>query len=259
MAHEKIRGIILRLVNVKDYDRYLTILTRDFGILSVYARGIRRPKNTKAGRCQLFSFADFYLFKNKERFSLDDAETVHSFSRLQADIMRVSAASQLAAMIIDHLHEREESRDFYELFIRACYELDLEKKNPYMLTWLAQMKMMNFMGYQPVLDLPENGASAAQDLSDLYFDYRRARIIEERDGRQASEDPGRAVGRISRELRALLLYLESCPVGKTFAVRLGPALIDELGQFTLRYMAEHLDKSYDKFTAFRDFAPPAKF
>lgn len=256
MAHEKLRGIILRLVSVKDYDRYLTILTRGQGVLSVYAKSARRPKNPLASRCQLFSFADFYLFKNKDRYSLNDAELVYSFTKLQSDILRLSAASQLAALIIDHVHAKEESEPFYELFIRACHELDRGEKDPYMITWLAQMKMMNFMGYQPVLDAcVETGAPASGE-QHLWFDYRNAGVLSERAGRAAAENYERSVSPLSRGLWQVLCHLETCPVERTFAMKLPVPLIDELGKFTLKYLSEHLDKSYDKFSSFRDFYLP---
>ncbi len=259
MAHLKLRGLILRLVNVKDYDRYITILTRDAGLISVFARGIRRGKNKLAARCQLFTFGDFQIFSYKGRYSLDDAEIVYSFRNLQSDLLRLSAASQLAALVIDHVHEKEEAPPFYELLVRACYELDRGKKDPYMLTWLAQMKMMNFMGYQPDLELP--GSAAGQKPSQnetFYFDYRRAQLLTPREGQKALKDPRSPVSPVSGPLLSLLRYLEHCPIERTFSVRSDPGTVNELGQFTLRYLAEHLEKSYDTFSAFKDFALPPK-
>lgn len=254
MAHVKVRGIILRLVNVKDYDRYITLLTRDMGVVSVFAKRLRRPKNPLSGRCQLFSFADFNLFAYKGRYTLDDAEVVYSFKNLQSDIFRISAASQLAAMIIDHVHEKEEAAEFYELFVRACYELDIAKKDPYMITWLAQMKMMNYMGYQPQLDVSIESGKAVDEEREIFFDYRRAGLLGAREGRAAIEQPGRAVSLLSPELLLILRFLEKCPPERTFSLNLPQPLIDELGRFTLRYLGEHLDKSYDKFTDFKSFS-----
>lgn len=258
MGHVKIRGIILRLVNVKDYDRYLTLLTREEGVVSVYAKRLRRAKNPLSSRCQLFSFADFYLFDYKNRYSLDDAELVYSFKNLQSDILRLSAASQLAALIIDHVHETDDASLFYDLFVRACYELDQGRKDPYMLTWLAQMKMMNFMGYQPQLDVSIGSAQAVPADETVCFDYRQGGLLSRREGEEALRDPRRAVSPLSPALLALLRYIESCPPEKIFSPRLQPDLIDELGRFTLRYITEHLDKSYDKFTDFKDFSLPPR-
>ena len=67
MAHVKVRGILLRLVKVKDSDAYLTLLTGELGLVEVYAKRLRTRTSKLWSKCQLFSFVDFILFENKGR------------------------------------------------------------------------------------------------------------------------------------------------------------------------------------------------
>ncbi len=257
MGHQKIRGIIIRLVNVKDYDRYLSVLTKDLGVISVYARRIRSAKSKLGSRCQLFSFGDFELFENKGHYSLNEVETVHTFPELQKDMLKLTAASALAEMILDNTHERQDSEALYELFIRACYELEKGAKDSYLITWLAEMKMMNVLGYRPQLQACRTCAAPIAEPLFAYFDYYNGSLYCDEHGLRKSLDITAPVGKISQAMLRLLRHLADCPLAKTFSVVANQELIDELGQFTLRFIGTRLDKNYDKFSFFKDFALPS--
>ncbi len=257
MGHLKVRGIILRLVNFKDYDRYLTVLTRDLGVISIYARRIRSAKNTFGQRCQLFSFADFTVFENKGRYSLNEVETVYTFGRLREDVLALTGAAQLAEIILDSVPEAQDQR-FYELFLRACHELDRDEKLVYRTTWLAEMKLMHLLGYQPLLGRCRICDTSPEYAEEVYFDYRHAAVYCPMHGAPRLNEIVPTTGRISLALYRLLQYLEQAPIERTFAVQLEPALVDELGHFTLRYVDERLDRTYNKFTFFQDFGLPPK-
>ncbi|NLF20932.1 MAG: DNA repair protein RecO [Clostridiaceae bacterium] len=258
MGHIKVRGIILRLVNFKDYDRYLSILTQDFGVLSVFAKGIRRSTNRLGSRCQLFSFADFELFESKGRYSIDGVETVSSFSKLQGDLLRLSAASQLAEIILDNANEQQGSDQLYALFVRACYELDLGRKDPFLITWAAEMKLMNLLGFQPQLAECRSCESPIEEDGEVYFDYHNAAVYCRRHGLVKFEEFRSNTAKISLALLRALRFLADCPLERSFSFDAAPELIEELGMFTLRFVEARLDKRYDKFSFFRDFGLPPK-
>ncbi len=257
MGHVKIRGIILRLTNVKDYDRYLSVLTKEHGILSVYARRIRSGKSKLGSRCQLFSFADFELFENKGHYSLNEVWSVYAFPGLQKDVLKLTAASQLAEIILDNTHERQDSEPLYELFVRACYELDRGEKDTYLLTWLAEMKMMNSLGYLPQLYTCRTCGQPIEEEGFTYFDFHNGQVYDREHGLRKSQDFTAEIGKVSRPLLTALRYLADCPIERTYTLQLSPAVIDELGQFTLRFVGARLDKNYDKFSIFKDFALPS--
>ena len=56
---QQIRGLVLRTVDVGDYDCVLTLLTAQEGKISVFARGAKRPKSPFLAVSQLFCCADY--------------------------------------------------------------------------------------------------------------------------------------------------------------------------------------------------------
>lgn len=253
MAHVKVRGILLRLVKVKDSDAYLTLLTGELGLVEVYAKRLRTRTSKLWSKCQLFSFGDFILFENKGRYSLDDVDVVYAFQTLREDLFTLTAASQIAEMLIDQTHEPDEAELFYPLFIRYCYAVDQGKKDPLWLTYLSQMKIMDEAGYQPRLLGCAACGKSPSPVEPLYFDYNYGSILCDRDAKKGQEHYRSDIGPISYDLYRVLSYVEQSPVDKLFLVEGKDDLIAEFGFFIRHYLEVRLDKSYDKFEAFRDF------
>lgn len=253
MAHVKVRGVILKLVNVKDYDRYLTILTRDHGLLSVYAKRIRSRSSKLSSKAQLFSFADFVLFENKGRYHLEDIEIAYTFRQVREDMLSLTAASQVVELILDHTHEEQEARIFYELYLRFLCALEQKKRSPFFLTWLMEMRIMDSIGYPPPLETCLVCERAWESYPIVYFDFNNAGVLCKIHGEKESKNYRSDVRIVNPELIRMLILIEAVDISKLFALQVSPELEEEFGQFITHYLEVRLDKRYDKFQFFREF------
>ena len=59
------QGVILARINYAEADRILTVLTRDFGKVSLIAKGTRKEKSKLAGGIELFSVSDIGFVEGK--------------------------------------------------------------------------------------------------------------------------------------------------------------------------------------------------
>lgn len=80
-----VTGMVLKTVPVGDYDRSVTILTRERGKLSAFAKGSRRQGNRLAAAANPFSFGTFKLFVGKNSYTVLDAEITNYFEELRED------------------------------------------------------------------------------------------------------------------------------------------------------------------------------
>ena len=114
------------------------------------AKGVRKPKSTQRGGTQLFTYADFLLYRGK---TLDTVNQVHpreSFIHLWDDFDRTVAASGIAELL-DISTTREQPEP--ELFTLTLVFLFLLKHvDPYIAQAAYALRLLDIQGYLPGLN-----------------------------------------------------------------------------------------------------------
>ncbi len=82
---ERVTGIVLSAVPQGEYDKRITLLTRQRGKITAFARGVRRPGNSLMAACSPFAFGDFYVYRGKTSYSLNKAEISNYFRDMASD------------------------------------------------------------------------------------------------------------------------------------------------------------------------------
>ena len=72
-------GIILKQSPVGEYDRHITILTKERGKITAFARGARKPSNKLAAATNPLSFGKFKVYEGKSSYTIVDAEIQNYF------------------------------------------------------------------------------------------------------------------------------------------------------------------------------------
>ena len=75
----KTQGLVLREVAYKDTDKLLTVLTRDYGKMTLKARGVRRSGSPLKASCQLLACGEFTIFEYRGMSTINEAQTVELF------------------------------------------------------------------------------------------------------------------------------------------------------------------------------------
>lgn len=84
-------GIILNRMDVGEADRILTVFTKEFGMLRLFARGVRRMRSKLNSFLNLFSYVRVGFVSSKDIWHLIDAEDL---GRLEDD--KLEALGQAA-------------------------------------------------------------------------------------------------------------------------------------------------------------------
>ena len=71
-----VQAVVLRVTDYNDRDALLTVLTRDYGKLTIKARGLRRKNSPLVAPCQLLAYGEFTLFEERGQHTLNEARSV---------------------------------------------------------------------------------------------------------------------------------------------------------------------------------------
>ena len=80
-----VTGIVLKQSPSGEYDRRVTILTKECGKIVAFARGARRQGNKLAAATNSFAFGTFKLYQGRDAYTLADAEIKNYFENLMSD------------------------------------------------------------------------------------------------------------------------------------------------------------------------------
>ncbi len=149
MSTWRTEGIVLRVRNLGEADRLVTLYTKERGKLSATARGARRIRNRLLSPTQVFTHGRYLIFKGKNLHNIGQAEIIHSRQALREDLDKMAYASYVTELV-DALTAEEDPTD--TLFPLLAGTLSLGEKGRFDLAVRAfEIRLMRELGYEPEL------------------------------------------------------------------------------------------------------------
>jgi DNA repair protein RecO (recombination protein O) len=142
-------AIVLRTIAVREADRVLVLLTREYGKLRVWAHGAARPTSRKRGAVQPFCRSRFLLERSREIDVVRQAEVLENFAVLHADLKTLSLAGYLCELVDGFAPEGQPDPGFYRLLLQALRRLGGEKQE--LLVRFFESRVLVLAGLRPEL------------------------------------------------------------------------------------------------------------
>jgi DNA repair protein RecO (recombination protein O) len=126
MASVKSPGLILKKIPFSDTSLILKVFTRESGLITLIAKGAKRPKSKYHGLLDFFTLDQFiYPEKSKsEIHTLLDAGLVREFPRIKSDPGRQSLGHVFMELYLKYMSEPAQSHPHYELLLERLEQLD---------------------------------------------------------------------------------------------------------------------------------------
>ena len=231
-----IQAIVLRVTDYNDRDALLTVLTRNYGKLTVKARGLRRKNSPLIAPCQLLAYGEFTLFEYKGQYTINEAHSIELFQGLRRDLGKLSLGTYFAQAVEVLSLEDMPSPELQSLVLNCLYALDKLGKPELLVKAVFELRAASITGYTPDLF----GCHACGSQTPSYFDISGGTLL-------CSQCGGSAAGiRLPVEDAVLeaMRYIVYCDGKKLLSFGLAPDAMTQLSGITESYLTTQLERGF---------------
>ena len=173
-------GIVLRVTDLAEHDRIVSIFTRDEGLVQAVVKGARKPKSRLSAVTQPLTRATFQLFRGRSLDRVTQVALKTSHPGLMLDYRKMVYAGFLSEMVSEIMPEREKHEDMFDFFARVLLCLE-ERDDPWPVAAWGQMGIVGRAGFAPSLErcaicgaVPSSPAFFSPEAGGLLCDKCRA-------------------------------------------------------------------------------------
>ncbi len=168
-------GLVIKETSTGENDRIVTVLTKDLGIVRAFANGAKKIKSRSQCATQLLSYSRFSIYKSKENFIIDDAQSIEVFFKLRDDIEKLALAQYFCELAGELAPEAEEAEDYLKLMLNSLHFLANGTRPQLMLKAVTELRMLCISGYLP--DLTACAGCGKFEDAFMYFDQENGQIF----------------------------------------------------------------------------------
>lgn len=111
-------GIVLARKNYSEADRILDVFSKNYGKVSLIAKGVRKPKSRKRGSLEVFSRIKFSAARGKDLDLMTEVEIVDSFSSVRQNLKKIAVAYYFMEVIRRITREDEKNIELYSNILK---------------------------------------------------------------------------------------------------------------------------------------------
>lgn len=222
----KARGVVLREYEAGESDKRLTLLCKEYGRLTVYVRGARKPKSKFMAAAQLFTYGDFILGDGRQFYSMAQAEVIDSFYEIRADYDRLCYAHYAAEICEKTVLENTPCDDLLWLLLKTLRHLDQPATARFIMPpqQAACVFLFRFYLYYGLAPENDNCCVCGEEPSDGVFFCDEGIACRNCAGKMLYKTP------LSAPALAALRYLLNAGVSEAFMFKASETVLRELSR-----------------------------
>jgi len=143
------KGLVLRETRVGEADKILTVLLKEYGKLSVSAKGARKTNSKFLSAAQLFCYADFVIYAGKGFYSLASAQPIENFYGMAADYERLRVGAYVAELADRTLMENLNCDAILYFLLVTLKNIEKGALAPEIIRGVFELKFLQLCGYSP--------------------------------------------------------------------------------------------------------------
>lgn len=239
-------GMVLTSMPVGDYDKRITILTKERGKITAFARGSRKPQSQLLAATNPFSFGAFELYEGRFAYTLVKVNIQNYFRDLAMKFEEAYMGFYFMEFAEYYCQENNDEKEMLKLLYQSLRALESGKYDLRLIKAVFEVKAMTINGEGPQVF----GCMHCQKKENLaIFSVRGGGMFCEACGRQRNEREGMS---ILDSTRYTLQYIVSSSIEKLYSFAVTEEVLLELSMIAKKYTAYYVHHNFKSLQVLED-------
>ena len=253
MRHESIDGVVVRVRDYGDHDRYLSVLTADEGRITILSKGGHSLKGPQTAISQLYTYANFEYSQKHGRYWLSGGSVTDSFFGLNSDISGFALASYLVQLAGEITGEGVPCERVLRMTLNSLYAIQNKLKPLPLIKSAYEIFAAEESGFSP--DVSGCADCDRETFDSGWLDIMNGRLLcEECLSKQGGVDRAPVTDRFmtqtilvpfNGEALAVWRFVSAAPLKRIFAFSVSEEGQKLLTRATETYLVNHLERSFE--------------
>jgi DNA repair protein RecO (recombination protein O) len=246
----KVKGVVIRSVDIKDSDKLITLYTEEKGIVTAIANGSKTLKSRYMAATQLFCYGNYVLYKKGDFFFVREVELIESFFDLRLTIERTALATYICD-VINYVGVFEmPDVPLLRLTLNSLFAISKEKHSLPKIKSAFELRCASILGFSPDVSACFR---CEKKHGEFYLDILGGRILcSECKGKvnltelypNYGNDSLSKISYVSENVRAAMEYVINCPIEKFLSFTLSEEESGYFSDVAEAYLLNHIEKSF---------------
>ena len=142
-------GMVLRVMPIGEYDKRITLLTRERGKIAAFIKGARRPNSPLLAAGAPFAFGEFELYEGRSSYNVKRAEIHRYFRELTTDLEHTYYGFYFLELADYFTQENNDEQDVLRLLYQSLRALEKETLANRLVRRIYELKLLVINGIYP--------------------------------------------------------------------------------------------------------------
>lgn len=241
-------GMVLNVMPIGEYDKRITLLTRERGKITAFARGARKPNSALLAATSPFSFGEFELFEGRSSYTVVKASISNYFRELATDYLATYYGFYFMEMADYYCQENNDEIMMLKLLYQSLRALESPSLDNRLVRLIFELKAMTINGEGPnVFSCLNCGDKEGR----RYFSVKRGGTLCEKCAAAEPESSKRSAitGKINifpmeESVLYTMQYVIAAKIEKLYNFMVSEPVLEELEREMKEYRAVYLTHSF---------------